>query len=412
MVDVRGKTVVLTGAFASMKRSVAETSLKSLGAVVGSSVGRKTQVLFAGADAGSKLDAARALGVAVYDEAALLATIAGATATAAPSPAGHWFHAGFDAMVRELEAHPRAHIVSCVRGAPGDPSAVVAAFTKYMKHPPPADVLQFYTERDGCTLHWVDREDPEFSEALHARRDREYDVSSVSDVPAETVYAIAMPRVAKVFGRDSVMDYARREGTPPDAPLDRYTRSFIGFDYPSHWFTPAFVVDRGRVAVQMGDDHGVFDDGRPTVSFEQYLAGVLATRGSVPMRDRLFGLVMKTPGDRAAREDPRAYFQAHPMSLEDLLAPDRRERELLREAERGREEALQRLESQLPQGPRLRALVLAIEIAVTVSYEAEPDGRTRVQLARVDGGKQTAFLRPEERAAVEQALRARGTHRG
>ena len=63
-----GKTVVLTGTLASMSRDDAKEKLEALGAKVSGSVSKKTDFVVAGAEAGSKLDRARELGVTVLDE--------------------------------------------------------------------------------------------------------------------------------------------------------------------------------------------------------------------------------------------------------------------------------------------------------------------------------------------------------
>ena len=63
-----GKTVVITGALKSMSRSEARQRLQDLGVRVTSSVSAKTTYLLAGADPGTKLDKASALGVQVIDE--------------------------------------------------------------------------------------------------------------------------------------------------------------------------------------------------------------------------------------------------------------------------------------------------------------------------------------------------------
>ncbi len=67
-----GKTFVLTGALESLTRDEARARLRERGARVTDSVSRKTDYLVAGADPGSKLEKARALGVEVLDEAAFL----------------------------------------------------------------------------------------------------------------------------------------------------------------------------------------------------------------------------------------------------------------------------------------------------------------------------------------------------
>jgi len=66
-----GKTVVITGTFASVKRSDAQQRLRQLGAKVVGSVSRKTDYVIAGEQAGSKLEKAHALNVSVVDEAQL-----------------------------------------------------------------------------------------------------------------------------------------------------------------------------------------------------------------------------------------------------------------------------------------------------------------------------------------------------
>ncbi|WP_256644987.1 NAD-dependent DNA ligase LigA [Thermomonas paludicola] len=71
-----GKTVVLTGSLSSMSRDVAGARLEALGAKVAGSVSKKTSLVVAGEEAGSKLAKAEELGVEVWDEAKLLAFLA------------------------------------------------------------------------------------------------------------------------------------------------------------------------------------------------------------------------------------------------------------------------------------------------------------------------------------------------
>lgn len=72
VVDVAGKTFVLTGTFPTMKRTEATKRIKAAGGKVSGSVSKKTDYVVAGDDPGSKHEKALSLGVTVIDEAALL----------------------------------------------------------------------------------------------------------------------------------------------------------------------------------------------------------------------------------------------------------------------------------------------------------------------------------------------------
>ncbi len=83
--QVRGKVVVLTGSLSTLTRDEAELGLKKLGAIVHGSVSKKTEILFVGERAGSKLAKAKSLGIETHDEKDLNALL-GVKATKKKEP--------------------------------------------------------------------------------------------------------------------------------------------------------------------------------------------------------------------------------------------------------------------------------------------------------------------------------------
>ncbi|MEI8363049.1 MAG: NAD-dependent DNA ligase LigA [Betaproteobacteria bacterium] len=71
-----GKTFVLTGTLPNLSRDSAKEMIENAGGKVSGSVSKKTDFVVAGSDAGSKLDKAQELGLAILDEAALLELLA------------------------------------------------------------------------------------------------------------------------------------------------------------------------------------------------------------------------------------------------------------------------------------------------------------------------------------------------
>ena len=70
-----GKTVVLTGKMERLSRNEAKDQIEALGGNVAGSVSKKTHLVIAGEDAGSKLTKAQELGIEVWDEEKLLAEL-------------------------------------------------------------------------------------------------------------------------------------------------------------------------------------------------------------------------------------------------------------------------------------------------------------------------------------------------
>ena len=74
---LEGQTLVLTGTLPTLSRDQAKALIEAAGGKVSGSVSKKTHYVVAGEEAGSKLDKARELGVAVLDEAGLQALLNG-----------------------------------------------------------------------------------------------------------------------------------------------------------------------------------------------------------------------------------------------------------------------------------------------------------------------------------------------
>lgn len=163
-----GKTVVLTGTFTLMKRAEAARLLAEAGATVGSSVGKSTDILIHGDDAGSKLAAARSRGVALMTEAEMVALL-----TAAGIGGG--LLAGADDKLARKAAEDAANATEMTRVV-----AELRAFLDQLRARPditvtvaelgrkagkakldqlralraPQDLVDLYAEIDGIHIEW------------------------------------------------------------------------------------------------------------------------------------------------------------------------------------------------------------------------------------------------------------------
>jgi BRCT domain type II-containing protein len=159
-----GKTIVLTGTFTTMKRAEAEKILREAGATIGSSVGKKTELLVHGEDAGSKLDKAVSLGVALMTEAEMVALLtaggggaellAGATDKLAQKQSEatemSMVAAELRAFVQALQKRKDIHVEIAKLGRKAGKSKL--AQLEYAKIP--SQLIELYAEVDGIHVEW------------------------------------------------------------------------------------------------------------------------------------------------------------------------------------------------------------------------------------------------------------------
>ena len=147
-ISVEGKTVVLTGTVTGIHRDEVKKKLAALGAHVTGSVSKKTDILFAMADAGSKKAAAESFGVAIYGEPELFALIGTPDVEPKKPPrpistaAKEKVHArapktsdgivGMTVVITGTLSRPRAEVEAALRRAGAIVHGSVSANTQYL----------------------------------------------------------------------------------------------------------------------------------------------------------------------------------------------------------------------------------------------------------------------------------------
>jgi NAD-dependent DNA ligase len=146
--DVKGKTVVLTGTVPGMQRKDAEAKLSRLGARCTGSVSKKTDYVFAMADAGSKKSEAERLGISVFGEAELFALVGkpdvapkkppkpptpnAKAKVEARKPKGDGGFAGKTVVITGTLSKQRADVAAMLEAAGAKVTGSVSANTQYL----------------------------------------------------------------------------------------------------------------------------------------------------------------------------------------------------------------------------------------------------------------------------------------
>ncbi len=165
-----GKVVALTGTFTTMTRAEAQKLLAEAGATVASGVTRATNLLIHGDNAGSKLDKASGLGVALMTEAEMVALLraggagaeqlAGASEKLAAAAAAATAMTGVVAELRAFVQALRRRKDIVVERATLGRKASSASLARLRALQVPPEMVDLYAEVDGVHIEWRFAEPP------------------------------------------------------------------------------------------------------------------------------------------------------------------------------------------------------------------------------------------------------------
>lgn len=285
--SVAGKVVVVTGKFVKLSRKDIEGILTASGATVGGSVTKKTDLVIVGADAGSKLAAATALGLKILSEDDFMALL-GEKLEAAPTlegPLGDYL-ARFNKVCDELMKHPDVMVLNRHVNA-GVTDADIEQVEKAIGAKLSPAITNLYRQADGLSLRWIAKSSIgprglDESRLKFQRGHREY----ASDNGAESGCICLLP-LKKVF----LNAYQDWDGIFVFDFMKTSTKSWNGKDYNAHELAlktrvfdyrnffrmPALVLveNPGDPSLAMGDDHGACFD-PISGNFESYMESRIA----------------------------------------------------------------------------------------------------------------------------------------
>lgn len=172
--DLKGKKVVLTGTFVTMKRDEAEKLLTEAGATVSGSISKSTDVLICGENAGSKLAKATSLGIARMTEAEMVALlekagsgakqIAGASEKLAKARANAGPESAVASAVTELRAFietlKRRPDITVTTASVGRRAARSDLASLSRQKGVPEELVELYAAMNGVHVEWQFIEPP------------------------------------------------------------------------------------------------------------------------------------------------------------------------------------------------------------------------------------------------------------
>ncbi len=297
--DFKDKKIVITGTFECMTRKEAQEKLKGLGANITGSISKNTDVLVAGAAAGSKLMKAEKLGTTIVTESELL-EILGIETSSENQLTGplYDFKERFMKLVKELREHPDIDVLHYNLGKPASDTKIEQVEDYLGTELTPA-IKNFYKQCDGASLMWVYK-DTEGKENVRIRPNNRYALEDNGICEGcMNIFPIVDTFKKNIWrGHHYWTDDDWKESNEkPQEFMDKegltrlsFAQSIKIFDYHYFYQMMAFFVEKGNgnPPVLMGDDHGACWTDSYVTDFESYIEMTLANSAHRDSRSRLF----------------------------------------------------------------------------------------------------------------------------
>lgn len=223
----------------------------------------------------------------------------------------------FHEMVEELRRHDRV-AVSRVHVAPPVSEETIREVHAELGFELADGILALYRQANGLSLEWVPKDHSAYDPDAHAEEVHEPFDMVPQDVPGGVIHLYPFESLLDDFEDVFWFDWmagqtAQLEGRTYD--LLAFSKALRPIDYFSEYMMAAVFLGDGvaEPPVLLGDDHGAsFTSFRPT-SFDAYMEGILALRGSALGRQRFFARSADAPPST-----PEAWSRLAP-SLEELV---------------------------------------------------------------------------------------------
>lgn len=205
----------------------------------------------------------------------------------------------FQDMVDELRRHPQV-AVSRVHVAPPVTDEIVRKVQSGLGFELAEGILELYRQANGLSLEWVPKEHSSYDPDSHDEEAHEPFDMVPQEVPGGVIHIYPLESLLDDFEDVFWFDWMAGQTTElAGAKYDllAFSKALRPIDYFSEYSMAAlFLGDRvPDPPVLLGDDHGAsFTSYRP-ITFETYLEGILALRGSALGRQRFFARAADAP---------------------------------------------------------------------------------------------------------------------